>query len=331
MKKYLLPVIGLALLTGCGKVSDTNVDDQPINIVSGTVEAASKGYTTTESESYSGGKNDTRTTTKLAGTKISGTTTVKIKKANVQPATRAQGGNNAVHGTTRAVPVAPRSNTNHTNTTTAQESTQETTQNPSFDPKNNSSVSLSFDVNTPNKLSVTREYNDNKVREYQTLNVDTSYIQEQLEKDPAKKITDFFTKKDLDGDQYDDLCIYEKEDGLNMVCKYYRYDPETGVYSPWNELNALKYEVALNEIGNKLEVCWKNDDKIEYETKTYEWNAQKQLVLTETVHQYTNAEGVILITYVSYDSNGNVSSSRTEDSLGQLIEDPSSETPNEEE
>lgn len=331
MKKYFLPVIGLALLTGCGKVSDTNVDDQPINIVSGTVEAASKGYDTSESEASSDGKKDPRTTTMLAGKKVSGTTTVKIKKANVQPATRAQGGNNVVHGTTRAVPVAPRSNTNHTNTTTAQEQTQEATQNPSFDPKNNSSVSLSFDSNTPNKLGVTREYSDNKVREYQTLNVDTSYIQEQLENNPAKKITDFFRKKDLDGDNYDDLCIYEKEEGLNTVCKYYRYDPETGVYSPWNELNALKYEVDLNEIGNKLEVCWKNDDKIEYETKTYEWNAQKQLVLIESVHQYTNADGVILITYVTYDGNGNVCSSRTEDSLGQPVEDPSAETPNEEE
>ncbi|MCR5600280.1 MAG: hypothetical protein K6G33_06025 [Ruminococcus sp.] len=329
MKKYILPVIGLALLTGCGKVSDSNVDDKPINIVSGTVEASSRENDTYESEAASDSKKSSHTTTKLAGEKVSGTTTDKTKKSNVQPATRANGGSDGVvHGTTRAVPVAPRNN--NTNPTTA-EPTQEQTQAPSFDTKNCDSISLSFDEKTPNKIGISREYSDGKVREYQHLSVDTTYIQEQLEKDPSKKITDFFKKVDLDGDTLPDLCIYEKEDGLNMVCRYYRYDPETGVYSSWNELNALKYEVSVDANNGMLEVCFKRDDKIEYETKSYEWNAQKQLVLRSFVHQYTNDENVVLIEYIDYDENGIESSRRVEDSSGQRIEPSDPDTPHEEE
>ena len=325
MKKYILPVIGLALLTGCGKVSDTNVDDKPLNIVSGTVEAALKDIDTSETVLTSSGKKGSGTTTKIAVAKVSGTTT----KSNSQSATRAQ----VVHGTTRAVPVAPRNNNNnnnnhnnHTNTTTA-EITQEATntQSPTFDPKDTNSVSLSFDSKTPNKLGVLREYNDGKLREYQNLSVDTSYIQEELEKDHSKSITDFYYKKDLDGDNCPDLCIYEKEEGMNKLCKYYRCDPDTGVYSPWNELNSLKYEVNINANSGRLEVCRKNDDKIEYENKSYEWNSQKQLVLRDSVHQYTNDEGIVLITYVEYDENGVEIMRRTENSIGQQVDDPGSE------
>ena len=112
---------------------------------------------------------------------------------------------------------------------------------------------------------------------------------------------------------------------MNKLCKYYRCDPDTGVYSPWNELNSLKYEVNINANSGRLEVCRKNDDKIEYENKSYEWNSQKQLVLRDSVHQYTNDEGIVLITYVEYDENGVEIMRRTENSIGQQVDDPGSE------
>ena len=334
MKKYILPVIGLALLTGCGKVVDSS-NDKPINIVSGTVEAGKKNNPTSESETYVDGSALTLTTAKSAGKKVSGTTTVNTKNSTIRTVTRAN--SNVVHGTTREVPVAPRNNTNHTNSnnntnnTTAQqqEPTQEQNQAPSFDAKDISSVTLNFDSKNPNKISISRKYSDDNVRQYQTLSIDTSYIQEQLEKDSTKKFEDFIVKKDYDDDQFPDLCIYEKEEGLNKVCRYYRYDPETGAYLPWDDLNNLKYEVSVNSNTDRLEVCEKKDDKIEYETKTYEWNAQKKLVIRESIHQYTNADGVVLIEYVEYDENGNELLRRTEDSQGYNVNYPDNDTSNE--
>lgn len=335
MKKYILPVICLALLTGCGKVVDST-DDKPINIVSGTVEAGKKGNHTSESETYLDNEDGSQTTTKSAGKKVSGTTTVNAKKSTIRTVTRADSG--VVHGTTRVVPVAPRNNTNHTNSNNntnntpaqQQESTQEQNQTPSFDKKDYSSVTLNFDSKNPDKISVSRKYSDDNVRQYQTLSIDTSYIQEQLENDSSKKFEDFIVKKDFDDDQFPDLCIYEKEEGLNKVCKYYRYDPETGAYMPWDDLNDLKYEVSVNSNTDRIEVCEKKDDKIEYETKTFEWNAQKKLIMRESIHQYTNAEGKVLIEYVEYDENGNELLRRTEDSQGRDVSDPETDSSNEE-
>ena len=85
MKKYILPVIGLALLTGCGKVVDSS-NDKPINIVSGTVEGTTKDISTTDTEAdddiVSG------TTTDKAGNKEPAYTTTASRDSHRCPSNR---------------------------------------------------------------------------------------------------------------------------------------------------------------------------------------------------------------------------------------------------
>ncbi len=318
MKKCIFPVILLALLSGCGKVSDSNGGSR-ISIVSGTVEGTTREVTTSETEANT--EEDTTkertTTTKHAGEKVSGTTATTTKKNSIQPATRAShGGSGGVHGTTRAVPTAPR-----TTTTTAQPSTQ----SPTFDPKDFNSVSFGFDSSAPNKIEVSRPYTDGKTRSYQVLSVDTSKIKAALEADQTKTINDFVVRGDFDFDGYTDLFIVEDQDDLNKTGKYYRYDPDNGTFSQWNELNNLTFNnlpiLAETEdlSRNEIVICHKNEDRIEYEKKTYKWNEYKALVLREHVHQYKDSEERILIETITYDEGGAEISRETRDSQGNLI------------
>ncbi|MBQ6212185.1 MAG: hypothetical protein IJJ57_04725 [Ruminococcus sp.] len=328
MKKYILPVVLLALLSGCGKVKDTSVVDSQINIVSGTASATTDKVTTSETETTTGdGKAKTTTAKKSAGDKISGTTT--SVKATGRVVTRASGGNSGgVHGTTRAVPTATRSTTrSNTSSPTTQ---QPSTEAPTYDPKDHSSISFEF---KSDKIEVLHVYNDGKKRSPQSLTVDTSEIKEFLDKNPNKTINDRIEKADFDGDGYPDLFIVEKEDDLNKSGKYFRYDPEKGKFDPWNELNALKFEIKKDSSTNRLVVLDKKEDKIEYEKKSFEWNEQKELILREYIHQYTASDGDILIDYVSYDENGTEVSRETRDSEGNLVGEnvePTTEEHNEE-
>ena len=328
MKKYILPVVLLALLAGCGKVKVSEVDSH-IEIVSGTASSTTKEVTTSKTETTKESGDKKTTTTKKAGEKISGTTTTAAK-ASGRVVTRASGGNSVIHGTTRIVPTAPRSTSR---TTTSATSTQQpSTQPATYDHKDYSSVTFDFKSDKPDKIEVIRPYSDGKSRSCQTLSVDTAEIKEKLEKNSNKTINDFLEKADYDGDGYPDLFVKEKEDELNTSGKYFKYDPEKGKYESWEELNVLKYEIKKDTASNRLIVLDKKEDKIEYEKKSFEWNAQNKLVLREYIHQYTS-NGDILIDYINYDENGTEISRETRDSEGNLVGEntqPTSEEPNEE-
>lgn len=328
MKKYILPVVLLALLAGCGKVKVSEVDSH-IEIVSGTASSTTKEVTTSETGTTTDDDDKKTTTTKKTGEKISGTTTTAAK-ATGRVVTRASGGNSTVHGTTRVVPTAPRS-TSRT-TTSASSTHQPTTEPATYDHKDYSSVTFDFKSSKPDKIEVIRPYSDGKSRSCQTLSVDTAEIKEKLEKNSNMTINDFIKKEDFDGDGYPDLFVKEKEDELNTSGKYFKYDPEKGKYESWEELNALKYEIKKDTASNRLIVLDKKEDKIEYEKKSFEWNAQNKLVLREYIHQYTS-NGDILIDYINYDENGTEISRETRDSEGNLVGEntqPTSEEPNEE-
>lgn len=328
MKKYILPVVLLALLAGCGKVKVSEVDSH-IEIVSGTASSTTKEVTTSETGTTTDDDDKKTTTTKKTGEKISGTTTTAAK-ATGRVVTRASGGNSTVHGTTRVVPTAPRT---ASRTTTSAASTQQPATEPAtYDHKDYSSVTFDFKSDKPDKIEVIRPYSDGKSRSCQTLSVDTAEIKEKLEKNSNKTINDFLEKADYDGDGYPDLFVKEKEDELNTSGKYFKYDPEKGKYESWEELNALKYEIKKDTASNRLIVLDKKEDKIEYEKKSFEWNAQNKLVLREYIHQYTS-NGDILIDYINYDENGTEISRETRDSEGNLVGEntqPTSEEPNEE-
>jgi hypothetical protein len=316
MKKYILPVLALALLTGCGKVSEVKDTDRPINIVSGTVEGTTKDISTTDTAAdddiVSG------TDTDKAGNKVSGTTTTTSAGSKKSAVTRANGGSGGVYGTTRAVPVAPKSNnTKKTTTTAAPATTQPATQSPKFDPKDCSSISFGYSNSTPNKIDVSRQYNDGQARSYQVLSADTAEIQKAIEKDSSKTINDFVIKNDYDFDGYPDIFIIEKPDDLNKTGKYYHYDPESGNYQAWAELNSIHLEFARNAAEDLLITVEKKDD-IEYEEKAYYWNEQNQLSLRSYTHKY-KAGDTILIEYVGYDNSGAETFRETRDENGNLV------------
>ncbi len=337
MKKYILPVVLLALLAGCGKVKVSEVDSH-IEIVSGTASSTTKEVMTSETGTTTDDDDKKTTTTKKTGEKISGTTTTAAK-ATGRVVTRASGGNSTVHGTTRVVPTAPRSTSR---TTTSASSTQQPTTEPAtYDHKDYSSVTFDFKSSKPDKIEVIRPYSDGKSRSCQTLSVDTAEIKEKLEKNSNMTINDFLEKADYDGDGYPDLFVKEKEDELNTSGKYFKYDPEKGKYESWEELNALKYEIKFQESTGRL-IVLENIDGVAYKRKYYEWNNNK-LILREYDHQYTylengqpvedNGEYVRHIEYIYYDENGNEVSRETRDSKGNLVGEntqPTSEEPNEE-
>ena len=315
MKKCILPVILLALLSGCGKVSDASGVESRINIVSGIVEGTTRSRTTSETEAMTDGHTTGSTTSKTAGEKVSGTTTTKSKKSSVQAATRASGGNSGgSRGTTRHVPTVQRT------TTTA---AQPTSQTPTIDPKDYSSIT--FELNSSsNEIDVSREGMSGSIQVLK--DVDLTEIRNTIANDPSKTINDFIVRQnDFDFDGYPDLFIIEKQDELNKTGKYYRYDPTKGIYAASRELNNQGFEAMVNSAENSL-TFYNKKDTLNYEEKTFEWGENGVLIIRRYRNQYNDGE---LIETVLYDENGIECSRETRDSQGNLVgsetEEPSAE------
>ena len=317
MKKCILPVILLALLSGCGKVSDASGIESRINIVSGTVEGTTRSRTTSETEAMTDGHTKGSTTSKAAGEKVSGTTTTKSKKSSVQAATRASGGNSGgSRGTTRHVPTAQR-----TTTTAAQPTTSQT---PTIDPKDYSSIT--FELNSSsNEIDVSREGMSGSIQVLK--DVDLTEIRNTIANDPSKTINDFIVRQnDFDFDGYPDLFIIEKQDDLNKTGKYYRYDPTKGIYAAWSELNNQGFEAMVNSAENSL-TFYNKKDTFNYEEKTFEWGENGVLIIRRYRNQYNDGE---LIETVLYNENGIESLRETRDSQGNLVGEDPTEQPQEE-
>ncbi|MBR3668254.1 MAG: hypothetical protein IKN66_14065 [Ruminococcus sp.] len=317
MKKCILPVILLALLSGCGKVSDASGIESRINIVSGTVEGTTRSRTTSETEAMTDGHTKGSTTSKAAGEKVSGTTTTKSKKSSVQAATRASGGNSGgSRGTTRHVPTAQR-----TTTTAAQPTTSQT---PTIDPKDYSSIT--FELNSSsNEIDVSREGMSGSIQVLK--DVDLTEIRNTIANDPSKTINDFIVRQnDFDFDGYPDLFIIEKQDDLNKTGKYYRYDPTKGIYAAWSELNNQGFEAMVNSAENSL-TFYNKKDTLNYEEKTFEWGENGVLIIRRYRNQYNDGE---LIETVLYNENGIESLRETRDSQGNLVGEDPTEQPQEE-
>ena len=315
MKKCILPVILLALLSGCGKVSDASGVESRINIVSGIVEGTTRSRTTSETEAMTDGHTTGSTTSKTAGEKVSGTTTTKSKKSSVQAATRASGGNSGgSRGTTRHVPTVQRT------TTTA---AQPTSQTPTIDPKDYSSIT--FELNSSsNEIDVSREGMSGSIQVLK--DVDLTEIRNTIANDPSKTINDFIVRQnDFDFDGYPDLFLIEKQDELNKTGKYYRYDPTKGIYTAWSELNNQRFEAMVNSAENSL-TFYNKKDTLNYEEKTFEWGENGVLIIRRYRNQYNDGE---LIETVLYNENGIESLRETRDSQGNLVgsetEEPSAE------
>lgn len=306
MKKIILPVIILGLLTGCGKVVDSSGADSRITISSGTIEATSETETeTVPTDGTTGTSEENVTTTSVAGSKINGTVTT-AKKATTRPAVGNSSGG-GVHGTVSPVPTAPRPAT----TTTVQPTTH--------DYRNQDNLSFSISRDNPGKILVRRDGST-----FQQMDINTDDILPLLENMLITQ-DDIIIRDDFDFDGSDDLFIIETMGTLNNSGKYFRYNPDKGMYEAWEALNVLGYQAEIlkdtsdpSETMNMLRVRIKQDN-IEYEEKTFEWNDNKQLVLRNYMHQYKAEDDQIYTDYIDYDEFGNETSRETRDSNGNTV------------
>ena len=317
MKKYILPVILLALLTGCGKVTDSSGDESRISIVSGTIEGSASPMTTSTRETVTENTTTTDQTTtdkKVAGDKIEDTTTTR--KAPTQPTTRSVSGGTSSGrgaGTTRYVPPMPR-----TTTTTA-----ETTQTTTVDYRDQSGLTYAV------KEGEISEMRDGK--NIQRLeNVDTDEVLPLLESSSVSQ-DEVIVQGDFDFDGINDLFVAEKIGAMNTTGKYYRYDTEKGIYIAWSDLNKRQFKASLNSNDNTLTFYDKSEDKIEYESWTCKWNDKKELITIEYERAYKDAGDPDKVYYqtIKYDEEtGAELSNITRDSEGNEVGvDPPEEQP----
>ncbi|MDE5768270.1 MAG: hypothetical protein K2H29_08305 [Oscillospiraceae bacterium] len=95
---------------------------------------------------------------------------------------------------------------------------------------------------------------------------------------------------DFDFDNYPDFFVAEKYDSsyssLSKSGKYFRFNPDMGLFEPWEELNEIGYQVnpyRNSNLEEKLNTnVWENGA---YEVKTYQWQDEK-LVMIERKCQY---------------------------------------------
>ncbi|MDE6087083.1 MAG: hypothetical protein K2G25_01700 [Oscillospiraceae bacterium] len=95
---------------------------------------------------------------------------------------------------------------------------------------------------------------------------------------------------DFDFDDYADFFVAEKYDSsyssLSKSGKYFRFNPDMGLFEPWEELNEIGYQVNPYRNSNLEERLntnvWENGA---YEVKTYQWQNGK-LVMMERKFQY---------------------------------------------
>ncbi|WP_294752851.1 hypothetical protein [uncultured Ruminococcus sp.] len=322
MKKLIFPAILLALLSGCGEVNGTT-DNKDINAVTEAVDGATTNLQKYETESTTDVLSTSEiTTAKSAGNKVSGTTTAVHTTSNlIVSATRASGNDGVVHGTTRSVPTVHRTTTAASTTSVAESPTQTT----SYDPKDYSNISFSLGTK-PNEIKVIRKSKNGEETAVQQLkDVDTTEIEKELKNDDEKKLDDFIISADFDDDSYPDIFIIENQNELNKSGKYYRYDPESGEYTLWKEMNALKNLVELKELEDGNISVFDRKDEFEYELKTYTWDNDSKLVLKSSIHQYPVENGTddpdIYLEYVYYDAGGDEISRELKDISGNIIED----------
>ncbi len=319
MKKLIFPAILLALLSGCGEITVTP-DNKDLNAVSSSENGTTTDLQTYETEATTGEMSTSNvTSSKSAGKKVSGTTTAVHATNNVIVSATKASNDGVVHGTTRSVPTVHR-NTTASNANTTPTTEEATTQTTSSDPRDYSNISFSLGTK-PNEIVVSRKNKNGEETPIQQIkDLDTTEIENELKNGEKKNLEDFIISADFDDDSYPDIFIIEKEDELNTTGKYYRYDPEKGIYVTWKEMNALKNLVKLDTLTKDNVNVFDIKDEFEYESKTYKWDSNHNLILKVIAHQYKTDDDNVYIFYTEYDDEGEVTKSYTTNLAGEIVE-----------
>ncbi len=85
----------------------------------------------------------------------------------------------------------------------------------------------------------------------QSINFDTTELISFSER-VSVDLEQFLVTSDFDFDGYDDLFIPERLGTPNIPGKYYRYNPDTGMYEEWEEFNKISTLVRIQQTNNAL-------------------------------------------------------------------------------
>ncbi|MDE5569331.1 MAG: hypothetical protein K2I82_01585, partial [Ruminococcus sp.] len=106
--------------------------------------------------------------------------------------------------------------------------------------------------------------------------------------------------RDYDFDGYNDIAV-TKALATNMVCSYFRYNPDTEYFESWSELDDLYFYVKIND-DKTLSVHAKSS-AVDADDTVYKWSGDV-LVPVSKEKRYSKGKD-IFVDYFEYDSNGN--------------------------
>lgn len=135
-------------------------------------------------------------------------------------------------------------------------------------------------------------YLDNKLYQSLDAEIDDALLN--------RKSQDLVKFRDYDFDGYNDMAV-TKAFATNMVCSYFRYNPETEYYEKWEALDNLYFYVTIN--NDKTLSVHAKSSAVDADDTVYKWSGDV-LVPVSMQKRYWNSEG-IFVDYFEYDSNGN--------------------------
>lgn len=130
---------------------------------------------------------------------------------------------------------------------------------------------------------------------YQSLDVtiDYTFLNPEYKKD-------FVKFRDYDFDGYNDIAV-TKALATNMVCSYFRYNPDTEYFESWSELDKLHFYVQIND--DKTLSVHSKASAVDADDTIYKWSGDV-LVPVSKEKRYSKGKD-IFVDYFEYDSNGN--------------------------
>lgn len=106
--------------------------------------------------------------------------------------------------------------------------------------------------------------------------------------------------RDYDFDGYNDIAV-TKALATNMVCSYFRYNPDTEYFESWSELDNLYFYITIND--NKTLSVHAKSSAVDADDTVYKWSGDV-LVPVSKEKRYSKGRD-IFIDYLEYDDYGN--------------------------
>lgn len=134
----------------------------------------------------------------------------------------------------------------------------------------------------------------------QSINFDTTELiswSERVSVAPEQ----FLTSSDFDFDGYDDLFIPEMLGTPNIPGKYYKYNPDTGMYEEWEEFNKISTLVRIQQTNDAL-IEDIRGSAVDYKTTAWFWEGS---VLKRKLQRIQKADenNEIIIEDYKFDEN----------------------------